>query len=41
MGAAYTGALIVIEQDMVLEEYEKTGITVDGAVYKPAAYQYI
>ena len=23
MGAAYTGALIVIEQDMVLEEYEK------------------
>ena len=31
MGAAYTGALIVIEQDMV-EEYEKTGITVDGLV---------
>lgn len=32
MGSAYTGALIVIEQDMVLEEYEKTGITVDGLV---------
>ena len=32
MGAAYTGALIVIEQDMVLEEYEKTGITVDDLV---------
>lgn len=32
MGAAYTGALIVIEQDMVLEEYEKTGIAVDGLV---------
>ena len=32
MGAAYTGALIVIEQDVVLEEYEKTGITVDGLV---------
>ena len=32
MGAAYTGALIVIEQEMVLEEYEKTGITVDGLV---------
>lgn len=32
MGAAYTGALIVIEQYMVLEEYEKTGITVDGLV---------
>ena len=32
MGAAYTGALIVIEQDMFLEEYEKTGITVDGLV---------
>ena len=32
MGAAYTGALIVIEQDMVLEEYAKTGIAVDGMV---------
>lgn len=32
MGAAYTGALIVIEQDMVLEEYAKTGIEVDGLV---------
>lgn len=32
MGAAYTGALIVIEHDMVLEEYEKTGIAVDGLV---------
>lgn len=32
MGVAYTGALIVIEQDMVLEEYEKTGIAVDGLV---------
>lgn len=32
MGAAYTGALIVIEQDMVLEEYEETGIAVDGLV---------
>ena len=32
MGAAHTGALIVIEQDMVLEEYEKTGIAVDGLV---------
>ena len=32
MGAAYTGALLVIEQDMVLEEYEKTGIAVDGLV---------
>lgn len=32
MGAAYTGALIVIEQDMVLDEYEKTGIALDGLV---------
>ena len=32
MGAAYTGALIVVEQDMILEEYEKTGIAVDGIV---------
>ena len=27
-----TGALIVIEQDMVLEEYVRTGIEVDGVV---------
>lgn len=32
MGAVKTGALIVIEQDMVLDEYEKTGIAVDGLV---------
>ncbi len=32
MGAVKTGALIVIEQDMVLEEYIKTGIPVDGIV---------
>ena len=32
MGAVRTGALIVIEQDMLLEEYIKTGIPVDGIV---------
>ena len=32
MGAVRTGALIVIEQDMVLEEYVRTGIEVDGVV---------
>lgn len=32
MGAVRTGALMVIEQDMVLEEYVKTGIMVDGLV---------
>ena len=32
MGAAYTGALIVIEQDMVLEEYAKPRTTVDALV---------
>ena len=32
MGAVKTGALIVIEQDIVLEEYIKTGIPVDGIV---------
>ena len=32
MGAVKTGALIVIEQDIVLEEYIKTGILVDGIV---------
>ena len=32
MGAVKTGALIVIEQDIVLEEYIKTAIPVDGIV---------
>ena len=32
MGAVKTGALIVIEQDMMLEEYIRTGIDVDGIV---------
>ena len=32
MGAVKTGALIVIEQGIVLEEYIKTGIPVDGIV---------
>ena len=32
MGAVRTGALIVVEQDMVLEEYVRTGIEVDGVV---------
>ena len=32
MGRAKTGALIVIEGDSPLEEYERTGITVDGLV---------
>lgn len=32
MGAVKTGALIVIEQDMMLDEYVRTGINVDGIV---------
>lgn len=32
MGAVKTGALIVVEQDMVLEEYVTTGIPIDGVV---------
>lgn len=32
MGRAKTGALIVIEQEITLKEYEKTGIEVDGVV---------
>lgn len=32
MGKAKTGALIVIEQEVPLGEYERTGITVDGKV---------
>ena len=32
MGRAKTGALIVIEEESPLEEYERTGITVDGLV---------
>lgn len=32
MGAVKTGALIVIEQDITLEEYIRTGIAVDGII---------
>ncbi len=32
MGSVKTGALIVIERNITLEEYEKTGIMVDGIV---------
>ena len=32
MGRAKTGALIVIEQDSPLEEYERTGILIDAVV---------
>lgn len=32
MAAVKTGALIVVEQDIVLTEYERTGIPVDGIV---------
>ena len=32
MGKVKTGALIVIEQDMMLDEYVRTGINVDGIV---------
>lgn len=32
MGAVKTGALIVVEQDMVLQEYADTGIKIDGLV---------
>lgn len=32
MGAVKTGALIIVEQDMLLSEYESTGIEVDGVV---------
>ena len=32
MGAVKTGALIVIEQDVLLTEYERTGILVDAAL---------
>ena len=32
MGAVRTGALMVIEQDMMLEEYIRTGIEVDGMI---------
>lgn len=32
MASVKTGALIVVEQDIVLSEYERTGISVDGLV---------
>ncbi len=35
MGEVKTGALIVIEQDVVLTEFEKTGIRVDGVLSDP------
>ena len=31
-----TGALIVIEDEIVLSEYERTGIAVDGILTMPA-----
>ena len=34
MGKAKTGALIVIEQNVSLEEYERTGISIDGDISK-------
>lgn len=32
LGKARTGALIVVEQNIILSEYEKTGIAIDGVV---------
>ena len=32
MGAVKTGALIVLEKDIVLSEYEKTGIEIDARI---------
>lgn len=32
MGEVKTGALIVIEKTITLEEYEKTGIPIDGVL---------
>lgn len=32
MGEVYTGALIVVEQDILLTEYERTGINVDAVL---------
>ena len=32
MGEVKTGALIVVEQNIVLKEYEKTGIAIDSAI---------
>ena len=34
MGKVNTGALIVIEQNVSLEEYERTGISIDGDISK-------
>lgn len=32
MGEVYTGALIVVEQDILLTEYERTGISIDAVL---------
>ena len=37
MGKVKTGALIVVEHHQSLTEYERTGIDIDGVVYKVAS----
>ena len=32
MGEVKTGALIVVEQNIILQEYEKTGIAMDSLI---------
>lgn len=40
MGEVKTGALIVVEKEVKLEEYEKTGIPVDAVTHLSASDQY-
>ena len=39
MGEVKTGALIVIEKTITLEEYEKTGIPIDGVLTSRTPWQ--
>ena len=41
MGEVKTGALIVIEQEIRLDEYIRTGINVDAILTEPASDQYL
>lgn len=40
MGKVKTGALIVVEDEIVLTEYERTGIAVDGILTSQLLIQY-
>jgi len=40
LAKAKTGALIIMEKDIILSEYERTGIIIDSAISSQLLYQY-